>query len=414
MLIIDNIRLKLPSRPHLYENVISVWKKAMTAVESLVSGIAQSIQCAEVFLGLSAWHLYPDMSVLGPQMKHIDQMDDLIPKGGHITIGLRSSVPEQEGGVSWSMPLASLRYYGRPVVSERSLSSNSMRVSFRRLVQIALGSAISGCGDDASDLDAVVISSVYYRFERIQMKKSKQVQNGVCENWIALFGREACQYLQGKGPDRKESSRFISLGRRRYGSFLSDQHPPPIFGLGHPSTFLSVLDVEKQITGLREIAATINTGLDLEGAIIRYFPNNSNIAEYASVFPQPIPQTTHKLHRRWIAKVLSKDDISRGQPRQNTEMLPVTRSLQIMHQTAEPCGFLSILGRQRVNTRPELSPPTDKARLCRSSRRQTSFGMEPWGKWPQLWKQEISIVVWLLDSSSLSTSHKVEEHLVQA
>jgi hypothetical protein len=54
MLIIDNIGLKMPSQPKVYDNVTGVWINAMKRVDSLASGVALSVQQPEVFLGLSS------------------------------------------------------------------------------------------------------------------------------------------------------------------------------------------------------------------------------------------------------------------------------------------------------------------------------------------------------------------------
>jgi hypothetical protein len=325
----------MPSRPEVYEDVMSVWTKAMSTVDSLVSGVAQSVQSPEVFLGLSAWHLYPDMSFLGAQTTYIDQKDDVIVKGGHITIGLHSTHAQDENGISWSMPLACLRYYGKPVISEGSLSSKSMRVPFRRLVQIAIGGAISGWNENAFNIDDVC---TFFELLSVRIDPREGSSTGLPKTWMAMFGREARNCLQETKAHRKESFRYISLGRRRSGSLLSEKHPPPLLGLEDLVTFLGLLDVEKQIAAIREISITDRLtknmkGVNLNGAIIRYFPMNSSSAEYASLMPQSIPQTSRKLHRRWVVKVISPDYKS-------LESLPVLRSLKIMHSTGEPCGFL--------------------------------------------------------------------------
>src|SRR2546428_785069 len=64
MLIIDNIRIPVNNKMHVYESVLQAWKTAMVTMEKLVSGMPQSVQNGEILLGLSAWHLYPDMLVL--------------------------------------------------------------------------------------------------------------------------------------------------------------------------------------------------------------------------------------------------------------------------------------------------------------------------------------------------------------
>ena len=65
MLIVDNVGLPVRSHPELYESVMDVWINAMTVVEKLVAGVAQSMNDPSVLMGLSAWHIYPDMVFTG-------------------------------------------------------------------------------------------------------------------------------------------------------------------------------------------------------------------------------------------------------------------------------------------------------------------------------------------------------------
>lgn len=143
MLIVENIGLSLTSGAKVYDNVIKVWFKALTTVDRLVSGMAQDIQSSDVLLGLSAWHLYPDMYILGKENTHVHQGDHLVRQGGLMTFGIRRAHSDESTEVSWSMPLAHLRYYGKPVLSEGSISSKSSRIPFDRLVLVAIGSLIS-------------------------------------------------------------------------------------------------------------------------------------------------------------------------------------------------------------------------------------------------------------------------------
>lgn len=47
-------------------------------MEYLASGVAQSIDTPEILLGLTSWHLFPDMVVLGDETKHVLQNDNMI------------------------------------------------------------------------------------------------------------------------------------------------------------------------------------------------------------------------------------------------------------------------------------------------------------------------------------------------
>ena len=133
MLIIDNLSFTMPPKPTLYDDVMNVWTKAMLMLDNLVSGVAQSVVSGEALLGLSAWHLYPDMCVVSYAADAfttlIDQKDGLVMRGGMLTVGLDHAQAKQSTGVSWSMPLAHLRFYGKPVECCQTLHSATTRVS---------------------------------------------------------------------------------------------------------------------------------------------------------------------------------------------------------------------------------------------------------------------------------------------
>ena len=61
LLVVNNLSLKLVSRPRIYNAVVPAWINAMRAMEAILSGIPQKVQSAEILLSLSSWHLYPDM-----------------------------------------------------------------------------------------------------------------------------------------------------------------------------------------------------------------------------------------------------------------------------------------------------------------------------------------------------------------
>lgn len=142
LLVLENIGMPVSTRPSVYEEVMDVWITSLKAAENLVSGVAQNVQRAEALL---AWHPYPDICALGQKTTIIRQKDSSIEDGGLITIGLQSprNVGEQGGGISSSMPLSTLRFYGKPVKPRGDLGSSTAQVSFDRFVQVVLGSILT-------------------------------------------------------------------------------------------------------------------------------------------------------------------------------------------------------------------------------------------------------------------------------
>ncbi|KAF2719024.1 hypothetical protein K431DRAFT_229354, partial [Polychaeton citri CBS 116435] len=142
-LIMENISLPVSRKTELYPAVIDAWSKAMVALDNLILGQPQRIHSGDVLLGISAWHLYPDMAVLQEQTHRVCQNDELIHPGGVITIGLENR-PDQAGdGIYWSLPLAHLRYYGVPMQATRYSGLRESQVSFDQFRYVILGSILS-------------------------------------------------------------------------------------------------------------------------------------------------------------------------------------------------------------------------------------------------------------------------------
>jgi hypothetical protein len=64
-LIVDNIIAPVSADMKVYSSVMSAWKIAVNSMEATLSGAPQSLQNGALLLGLSAWHLYPDLLFWG-------------------------------------------------------------------------------------------------------------------------------------------------------------------------------------------------------------------------------------------------------------------------------------------------------------------------------------------------------------
>jgi hypothetical protein len=129
MLILDNASVPINSEVNVYKSVTKAWCESLKAMDDLVQGIPQQVQDGAVLLGISAWHLYPKLTVLGCGLgtTDVDQKDRIFPDTAVITLGMRV-VNESQKSVSWSLPLAYLRFYGKPVKTMRSVVKENSRV----------------------------------------------------------------------------------------------------------------------------------------------------------------------------------------------------------------------------------------------------------------------------------------------
>ena len=146
-IIANSVHLAVNSKPSLYESVMDSWTIAMESMERLIQGMPQRMNTGEVLLGLSAWHLYPDLVIAGPKNPIVKQNDNLIHHGGVLTIGLQASESLDEGGLYWSLPLAHLRYYGDVVPTHRSLERDGTRLTRDQFLQTVIGCIVGGWGE---------------------------------------------------------------------------------------------------------------------------------------------------------------------------------------------------------------------------------------------------------------------------
>ena len=124
-----------------YANVMDNWVVAMTTIQKSIQGVPQDISNGSVLLGHMSWHIYPDLNVFSPN-RYIEFHDHLVKPGGVITLGL--DYQGHEGtGVSWSLSLSHLRFYGDPVVIERSSGEDSDRLTTQELRFVSLGCVLS-------------------------------------------------------------------------------------------------------------------------------------------------------------------------------------------------------------------------------------------------------------------------------
>jgi hypothetical protein len=239
-LIIDHLGIPVNAKLALSESVIDAWTNAMVTVDKLIAGVPHSVQIGASLLGLTAWHLYPDMIILGKDIaaKEVKQSDRLINPGGILTIGIEDTRNRGEG-IYWSLPLAYMRYYGDPIICKTTLHSQASRVSIDQLVFVALGCLIRRWCAAVDDIDpaAEVLVDLYRSIYHVEPKKTTKATS-----WLELFGQTAKEYITSKGSRKNELLQLIKYGRRRFASFVDNPGSISLFGLSDPSIFFSILN----------------------------------------------------------------------------------------------------------------------------------------------------------------------------
>ncbi|KAH8704469.1 hypothetical protein GQ44DRAFT_819774 [Phaeosphaeriaceae sp. PMI808] len=143
-LIIKGVSFSADEDSTVFPSVMKSWILAVETMDNLISGMPQAAQHGASVLGLAAWHLYPDINIFNPELREVKMKDPLVAAGGVLSLGL-STRPGSDGkdsGVYWSLSLAQLRYYGKPVKVETELKTEA-RITFPQLSLVIFGVLIS-------------------------------------------------------------------------------------------------------------------------------------------------------------------------------------------------------------------------------------------------------------------------------
>ena len=345
MLIINNLHIPVSNNMSVYQSIIESSKNALVSMESVLKGMPQRVQSGAFLLGLSAWHLYPDMVVHGSVTRKVQQRDQLVPTGTMITLGLES-VTEAVMGVYWSLPLAHLRFYGDPVQSIRSTGHDASRIPAEQLVYVVLGVILRQWVETSSMIHLGLrwLTKIYFC-----VKRATQVEGGdeaavrEAERTRKLF--EDCRWLnillgsvesfnKLHEHEMEIPIKLMATGFRRFEGTLDKEHPlPQVFGLLNVRNLFPLLRtdmVEERIRILRRVAAQLKASP--AEMIIRYKRYSSpqftriredtgaeelylssrqeEFYEYASALPYSRGSTKRNYsgecsrvekHKRWIA-----------------------------------------------------------------------------------------------------------------
>ncbi|GJP93151.1 uncharacterized protein AlacWU_06050 [Aspergillus niger] len=303
-LIQRNIHLPLPSNSTTYANILHVWKQAMQGVEALLSGTPLLITDGTFLLAFSSWHLFPDLIVLGPEMKNVCFRDNLFPPGGKGTIGTETTRLNMTGELQWSLVFSHLKFYGDPVLARNN--RDFTRVTFEELRLVVLGSLFGSWRVSIQDH-----SLVAQWFVTIGSLLSKLPGIRESLSWMMHLVEAAHALLSTDSHQREINSQLAQYGQRRAKTFLTGQVLPPFFGLSNPLTIRGLTqDTDKDcgIEYLRCMATTM--GLENTSAFICYTPGPTNThVEIVTAIPHAQlsrkrgvdgENVNHPVHARWL------------------------------------------------------------------------------------------------------------------
>lgn len=268
---------------------MKAWVTALNAMENLVKGMPQQVQDGTALLGISSWHLYPDILLFGDSTVDVKQNDPIFEGTAVLTLGLELANTSDKS-VSWSLPLARLQYYGDPVHTSRSTGCDNSRIMPDQFSFIVLGCVFNSWNSFGltSETALAWLNSI--------MTFIKQPLCDTMANrrpqpydllWLEYLDTTAQRLGQCNGVDKELAWQLVSLGRRR-STFLYSrkQHPIPLFGLSHLSNLIPLLQNDEiRLQQLRMVAR--RQKLINKSFVIRYQPSQSPFAfEYTTVRPR--------------------------------------------------------------------------------------------------------------------------------
>ncbi|KFA62410.1 hypothetical protein S40285_06408 [Stachybotrys chlorohalonatus IBT 40285] len=291
-LILKNIRLPIGTGANLYADVMRSWTRAMLGLERLMNSEPQSITDGAILLAISAWHLYPNLLVLGNQTTNVTFSDPLIPSGAILTVGITQApeVAANRDGVYWSVALSHYRYYGKPA---KAVGEIDDRLTIDELHLVALGSLLGAWRSPRSETD---ISLQWFVSLNNCVNRVKTSLRGL--KWLDNIARAARRYLETTECEKREQLALIDFGRRRGRSFLSRprSHDTCLPWFGLRSRYILKVLVEESphdcgVEFLRQIAGA--AGLSYDEALITVVSNDAyngtkrQTHKYSTAVPRP-------------------------------------------------------------------------------------------------------------------------------
>ena len=315
-LIVDNLNIPVDQNMNVYTSVMQSWKTAMTTMDKLIDGISHSVHSGAVLLGLSSWHLYPDLITLGNSTAETRQKDPLIAPGGIVTIGLQIVEQDDRRGVYWSLPLAHVRYYGDPVVSERSINSDSSRISFDDLWIVTLGSLFALWKIEGSQVEAAaeLIRMMWQNCVKgLEAAERFALRQPTCrDSWLRYLADAAQRFLESSGHEKGLCKRLLGLGARKGTFFGQFSNPVSVFGLTDTS-LMNILRRESRLQYLRDIARKFCEERDvLVIKICDYAPGKETEVRSLQLATVNFSTTMARhLPNRWISPYEYPDNLAR-------------------------------------------------------------------------------------------------------
>lgn len=252
LLVADNIEIAVNSISQPYHSIIQAWVSAMETMDKVIGGEPHAIKDGSVLLGISSWHIYPDMTVLGNTGPNAVAMaDPLVHPGGVVTLGIKDPAERAGRGVFWSLSLAHHKFYGKPVQKLAELNRDGRRLAFSELQIAVLGVILSRWNVPVSKTDLALQCLLKIASALPYSPDTK------ADQWIDMLVSPIMEYFQGGDL----AAQLVALGRRRPNFIPPAENKtahPPFFGLLQIGTILRLIPaISDRINLLRRLALRV-------------------------------------------------------------------------------------------------------------------------------------------------------------
>lgn len=293
MLIIANVNIPINKDMEVLSSVLTAWKLALDSMERIISGMPQAANIGATLLGLSSWHIYPNLLVIGKETTQVQLNDPLVSPGGVITVGLEPVGNNKSLGLYWSLSLAHMNYYGHPERTSANLNQDSAKISFTQFTQAVFGCLLGNWSLRESGIDGAARFFISFQaaITRVTENDTSSLQEKAAamdfiqdsSHWWNLMAEAAWAYLEKSSEDRSTAHKLVKLGLRRSSSFIPEPSRKHFFGFSDPATLLACLkSTEERVSFLRSIASTCSP--TPEPLLIQY-ADIYGLANFATALP---------------------------------------------------------------------------------------------------------------------------------
>ncbi|KAF4341987.1 hypothetical protein FBEOM_4080 [Fusarium beomiforme] len=319
ILFLKNVNIPI-NHDTVYSSVISACKSAVETMEKLLKGMPQATSEGSCLLALSAWHLYPSIAIAGSDTPPLQFSDPLFRSGGSLTLGLVRPRDGDTHGVFWSLSLAHLNFYGRPVPRQARFDSDSRKITFEKFAQVVYG-ALLGHWRLSGPL-AEHPARVFIALKKTLERQAHQFQHDPkfarrCQevlrdssSTVNILSRLAADYLDAKPFKDDIMHNLLALGAKRASKFIPSIGFRSFLGIDDVGALLNLLKgPNERVDLLRRIASSCPYNPD--AYIIRYFDDVESSEAYgslpqhcgfASAQPRRNADGLTSTHGRWIPK----------------------------------------------------------------------------------------------------------------